>query len=78
MNKIILKTQATSKSVTTMSDSQELSTPPSLIAKPIVDNICDAVNAEEARYKAKMLYSEEIVIAWNLVSFALTKYATVT
>ena len=33
--------------------------------------------AAEAIYKAKKLYSEEIAIAWNLVSFALTKYATV-
>jgi hypothetical protein len=29
-------------------------------------------------YKAKKLYRKEIVIAWNLVIFALTKYATVT
>ena len=76
MNKMILKTQATSKIVTKMSESLVLSTP--LIAKPIVDSISDELYVELTIYKAKRLYSEEIVIAWNLVSFALTKYATVT
>jgi len=75
MNKMILKTQATSKIVTKMSESLELFTP--LTAKPIVDAISDELYTEETIYKAKRLYNEEIVIAWNLVSFALTKYATV-
>ena len=76
MNKMILKTQATSKIITIMSESLVLSTP--TIAKAITDAICDELYAEETKNKAKRLYSEEIVIAWNLVSFALTKYATVT
>jgi len=76
MNKMILKTQVTSKIVTKIIESLELSTP--LNAKPIIDAIRDELNAEEIIYKAKRLYNEEIAIAWNLVSFALTKYATVT
>ncbi len=75
MNKMILKTQATSKIVTKMTESLELSSP--LIVEPIIDNICDELYAAETIYKAKRLYSEEIEIAWNLVIFALTKYATV-
>jgi hypothetical protein len=47
------------------------------MVKPIIDNIFDELYAAETIYKAKRLYSEEIAIAWNLVSFALTKYATV-
>jgi hypothetical protein len=58
-----------------MSESLELSTP--LTARPIVDAISDELYTEETIYKAKKLNREEIVIAWNLVSFALTKYAAV-
>jgi hypothetical protein len=76
MNKMMLKTQATSKIVTKMIGSLEVFSP--LIAKAIVDAISDELYAEEVIYKAKRLYSEEIVIAWNLVSLALTKYATDT
>ena len=47
------------------------------IVTKIVDAISDELYAEETIYKTKRLYSEEIVTAWNLVSFALTKYATV-
>ena len=75
MNKMILKIQATSKIVTKTSESLELSTPAT--AKAIFDKISDELYAAEAIYKAKKLYSKEIEIAWNLVSFALTKYATV-
>jgi hypothetical protein len=72
---MILKTQAISKIVTKITGSLELSS--SLMVKPIIDNIFDELYAAETIYKAKRLYSEEIAIAWNLVSFALTKYATV-
>jgi len=58
-----------------MTESLEASTPKAVNA--IIDAISDELYAEEAIYKAKMLYSEEIVIAWNLVNFELTKYATV-
>lgn len=76
MNNIILKAQATSKTVTTTIESLEGFCP--LTAKAIVDAIRDELYVEEVIYSAKMLYSEEIEIAWNLVSFALAKYATET
>jgi len=72
---MILKIQAPSKIVTKITGSLELSRP--LIVKPIIDTVFDELYAAETIYKAKRLYSEEIAIAWNLVSFALTKYAAV-
>jgi hypothetical protein len=76
MNNMMLQTQDTSKNITKMSASLETSSP--IIAKAIFDRVSDALYAEEAIYKAKRLYREEIVIAWNRLNFALTKYATVT
>ena len=58
---MILKTQATSKIVTKMTESLKLSTP--LIVKPIIDTIYDELYAAETIYKAKRLYNEEIEIA---------------
>ena len=72
---MMLKTQAISKINTKMTGSLEVSCP--VIAKAIFDAISDELYAEEAIYNAKRLYTEEIAITWNLVSLALTKYATV-